>query len=108
MNLRTLYVSKLAKCPLICLADLAGDLDSYENIYNLMLQGALATGMQLSEQLYTLGNAIALEFKHTAEDAEGTVTVTHSIACVPGLTDEQTQLLPSVLHPLLLLQFSLA
>ena len=25
-NLRTLYVSKLAKCPLICLADLAGDL----------------------------------------------------------------------------------
>ena len=25
MNLRTLYVSKLAKCPLICLADLAGD-----------------------------------------------------------------------------------
>ena len=26
MNLRTLYVSKLAKCPLICLADLAGDL----------------------------------------------------------------------------------
>ena len=54
-----------------------------------MLQGALATGMQLSEQLYTLGNAIALEFKHTAEDAEGTVTVTHSIACFPGLTDEQ-------------------
>ena len=67
----------------------SGKLDSYENIYNLMLQGALATGMQLSEQLYTLGNAIALEFKHTAEDAEGTVTVTHSIACVPGLTDEQ-------------------
>jgi hypothetical protein len=26
MNLRALYVSKLAKCPLICLADLAGDL----------------------------------------------------------------------------------
>ena len=26
MNLRTLYVSKLAKCPLTCLADLAGDL----------------------------------------------------------------------------------
>ena len=25
MHLRTLYVSKLAKCPLICLADLAGD-----------------------------------------------------------------------------------
>ena len=25
MNLRTLYVSKLAKCPLTCLADLAGD-----------------------------------------------------------------------------------
>ena len=26
MNLRALYVSKLAKCPLTCLADLAGDL----------------------------------------------------------------------------------
>jgi hypothetical protein len=25
MNLRTLYVSKLAKCPLTCLADLVGD-----------------------------------------------------------------------------------
>ena len=25
MNLRTLYVSKLAKCPLICLGDLVGD-----------------------------------------------------------------------------------
>jgi hypothetical protein len=25
MNLRALYVSKLAKCPLTCLADLAGD-----------------------------------------------------------------------------------
>ena len=25
MNLRTLYLSKLAKCPLTCLADLAGD-----------------------------------------------------------------------------------
>ena len=28
MNLRTLCVSKLAKCPLICLADLAGDLEA--------------------------------------------------------------------------------
>ena len=30
MNLRTLYVSKqLAKCPLICLGDLVGDLEYY-------------------------------------------------------------------------------
>jgi hypothetical protein len=27
MNLRALYVSKLAKCPLTCLADLADDLN---------------------------------------------------------------------------------
>ena len=54
-----------------------------------MLQGALATGMQLSEQLYTLGNAIALEFKHTTKDVKGEVTVIHSIACVPGLTAKQ-------------------
>ena len=31
MNLRTLYVSKLAKCPLTCLADLAGDLPRKRN-----------------------------------------------------------------------------
>ena len=31
MNLRTLHVSKLAKCPLICLADLAGGLAHYTN-----------------------------------------------------------------------------
>jgi hypothetical protein len=30
MNLRTLYVSKLAKCPLICLADLADDLQDLQ------------------------------------------------------------------------------
>ena len=55
-----------------------------------MLQGALATGMQLYEQLHTLGDAIVLEFKHKPEDVKGTVSATnHSIACVPGLTDEQ-------------------
>jgi hypothetical protein len=41
MNLRALYVSKLAKCPLTCLADLAGDQNANQNQRDMPLHAIL-------------------------------------------------------------------
>ena len=63
MTIRTLYVSKLAKCPLICLGDLAGG--PKEKLHEFgTLHGALLVASELTLIYHSRAHYINITITH--------------------------------------------